>query len=63
MTSLLEYLAVNGDATMTVSFVAPQTIVEAFCTSNLVYLSLHLSVFGWHVNVHPLIHWNVHLIV
>ena len=34
-----------------------------FDTGNLVYLSLHLSVLGWHVNVYSLIHRNVHLIV
>ena len=42
MTALLDYLADNGDV--------------AFCIGNLVYLSLHLSVSGWRVNVQYLIH-------
>ena len=87
MTSLLQCLAKNGDASLSIGRWAPQNIVDDFLARynticNLCTLAsfgqsapreyivnLHstlcivvvLSVFGWHVYVHFVLNWNVHL--
>ena len=87
MTSLLECLAKNGDASLSIGRWAPQKIVDAFLARNnticnictvasfgrsalwdytvnlhsTLFILVVLSVFGWHVHVHFVLNWNVHL--